>query len=66
MSVIQGKFYVYGGSTGTQVLDELWIYDEIEGTWERKETLGINPGPRMGHAAASIGNNIIIFGGRNE
>ena len=28
MTVIEGKFYMYGGSTGTTVLDELWIYDE--------------------------------------
>ena len=64
MNVIQGKFYVYGGSTGTQVLDELWIYDEMVGTWERKESLGISPGPRMGHSSGVIGNILLIFGGR--
>ena len=33
MTVIDGKFYVYGGSTGSKALDELWIYDEAEGIW---------------------------------
>ena len=29
MTVISGKFYLFGGSTGTEVIDELWIYDEL-------------------------------------
>ena len=57
---------MYGGSTGEVTLDELWIYDELKGTWELKEAIGTSPGPRMGHAAVSIGHNLIIFGGRNE
>ena len=27
LTLISGKFYMYGGSTGTEELDELWIYD---------------------------------------
>ena len=56
---------MYGGSTGTNTLDELWIYDEINGTWILKDTIGTQPGPLMGHAATAYGNNLLIWGGKN-
>ena len=56
---------MYGGSSGSSAIDELWVYDESEGTWELIESIGESPGPRMGHAAVDIGNTLIIFGGKN-
>ena len=28
LTLISGKFYMFGGSTGTKELDELWVYDD--------------------------------------
>ena len=33
LTLIAGKFYMYGGGTGSKVLDDLWVYDENEDTW---------------------------------
>ena len=65
MTLISGKFYMYGGSTGINNLDELWIYDEIDGSWMLKDTIGEYPGPLMGHGAVAYGNNLLIWGGKN-
>ena len=46
MTVISGKFYMYGGSTGTDLLDELWAYDESDETWTLLDTGGQSPGLR--------------------
>ena len=37
---------MFGGSTGTKELDELWMYDENEGIWTLLDTLGEGPTPR--------------------
>jgi hypothetical protein len=46
MTVIAGKFYMYGGSDGASVLDELWVYEERKGTWELMDIDGERPPPR--------------------
>ncbi len=46
MTVIAGKFYIYGGSNGSNAIDEMWIYDEKDGTSEIKEPIGLRPTPR--------------------
>ena len=33
LTLIAGKFYMFGGSTGSTVLDDLRVYDENEDTW---------------------------------
>ena len=33
LTIIAGKFYMYGGSSGTKVLEDLWVYDENKNTW---------------------------------
>jgi len=56
---------MFGGTTGTETLEELWVYDEDYDSWELQNTVGISPGPRQGHAAAALGNVLIIWGGKN-
>ena len=56
---------MYGGRAGTKELDELWVYDENDGTWELKNTAGLGPGSRQGHSAVALGNSLMIWGGKN-
>jgi len=56
---------MYGGTDGTEALDELWVYDEANDSWELLNTIGTSPGPRQGHVAAALGNVLIIWGGKN-
>jgi N-acetylneuraminic acid mutarotase len=65
MNVIYGKFWMYGGSDGSQSLDELWTYDSKYETWSLQEPKGLKPPPRSGHASATLGNNLVIWGGRD-
>mgnify|MGYP000299801877 CR=1 FL=1 len=33
MTVVSGYFFMYGGSDGNNVIDQLWVYDQHRETW---------------------------------
>lgn len=54
MVCIDGKLYVYGGTAGSVVYSELWIYDTTAGTWSAGlagTTANGGPDVRYGHVA---------------
>jgi N-acetylneuraminic acid mutarotase len=65
---LNGFFYVFGGVSGTassgeEVLDSTWIYDEGNDIWFRGANM---PGPRFGPAVATDGAVIWVIGGYNQ
>jgi len=60
------KLYFFGGSNGTDSLDELMEYDLQTNTWNKPEVRGSIPSPREGHSACLFNDRfIVIFGGWN-
>ncbi|KAH7278115.1 hypothetical protein KP509_38G025100 [Ceratopteris richardii] len=57
------SLYVFGGTDGRSVLQDLYILDTVTNTWGKPKVNGEIPAPREGHSAALIGTNIFIFGG---
>lgn len=61
------QVFVYGGcvTNGSTVkhLDELCVFDTKAKLWEFPTTSGVAPGRREGHAAAILGNEMLIYGG---
>ncbi|KAL0477197.1 hypothetical protein AKO1_005893 [Acrasis kona] len=62
---IQGRIFLFGGSDGTQVLDDLYIYDLDRRTFLKTETFGDQkPAPRVNHCACRVGeNHMYLLGG---
>ena len=49
------------GSAGSPCTNDLWSYDGA--AWQKLDTIGEGPGPRMYSAAATLGQNLYVFGG---
>jgi hypothetical protein len=57
------SMYVLGGSTDTNMMDSVFIFDSTQSTWSEGEFL---PEPRCGLSASTDGVNIYVFGGLDE
>ena len=65
---LNGFIYIFGGvsgssSSGEEVLDSTWIYDQVNDFWFRGANM---PGPRFGPAVATDGAVIWVMGGYNQ
>ena len=49
------------GSAGSPCTNDLWSFDGT--AWQKLDTIGEGPGPRMYSAAATLGQNLYVFGG---
>lgn len=58
--VIDGKWYVFGGTTAAGGLSELLCYDPVANTWTTKAA---GPGLRQGPLVEAIGTKMYVFGG---
>ena len=65
MSAINGELYIYGGLGLTSILGDMWKLNK-EKEWEAVDVLGAAPSYRYGHASASSGDMIAIWGGNSE
>ena len=63
MEVINGEFYLFGGSLGESVTDELWKFDPETEIWEIVMPLGTTPQARSMHDSDSQGDIMVIWGG---
>ncbi|CAG9318074.1 unnamed protein product [Blepharisma stoltei] len=63
LCVLGGLFYLFGGTDGTNYLNDLWVYNPEGKSWESINSEGATPTSRSGHAADSEGNIMVIFGG---
>ena len=60
-------FFVFGGYGYNRASSDIYSLDEIEGNfiWHKLECTGNLPCPRYSHSAVSIGETLLIVGGRN-
>jgi len=58
-----GKLFVFGGWSGTRMLNDLQIFYKDSMSWNKPCTTGIVPGVRAGHTMTTIETKIYIFGG---
>ncbi|OHT12942.1 hypothetical protein TRFO_16989 [Tritrichomonas foetus] len=66
MSVYEDKLIVFGGhDTNNNVFDDLLIFDIPTAVWTKLEVEG-GPSPRFAHAAAFLGTQLWIFGGKSQ
>lgn len=65
MSTINGELYTYGGLGLTSILGDMWKLNKNQ-EWESVDALGSAPSYRYGHASASSGDMIAIWGGNSE
>lgn len=47
-----GKAVLFGGSNGSSLVDETWLYDGVAGTWTQVAITGPKPSPRNGATLA--------------
>jgi hypothetical protein len=59
-----GNVLLFGGSSGTTVLNDTWLFDPAKGAWTLVETPA-SPGMRNSAAMAPVGNDdkAVLFGG---
>ncbi len=60
LAAFEGRLYLFGGWTGSEVSDRLFIYDPQENTWSEGAAL---PEALRGAAAVAVGSKIYVLGG---
>lgn len=63
MCSINGKLYMFGGTTGHVYFNYLHVFDELNQSWTLQETSGTRPSPRYKHQALVIDTKMYIIGG---
>jgi len=57
----------YGGdAAGFSYLNDTYVLDVDENTWQKPRCRGTPPEPRYGHSAALVGTRIVYFGGKGK
>ncbi|EFJ04563.1 hypothetical protein SELMODRAFT_432297 [Selaginella moellendorffii] len=62
-TAVGSKLYVFGGTNGTSLLNDLFVLDTATTTWGKPDVFGDVPASREGHSASLIGDNLFVFGG---
>ena len=60
MAALGSTIVMFGGFDGTKLLNDTWTWD---GTTWTERTIANPPSPRRGHAMATIGDKVVLFGG---
>lgn len=60
------RFYLFGGQTAAGMANDLWQYDTTDSTWAflNANLSSSSPRARWGHAMASVGTRLFVFGGQ--
>lgn len=69
MCLLGERIYVYGGTDGRRVFDDLWCFDTAAGRFERMvyESGRQRPAPLHCHAMGALsGTELLIFGGYTD
>ena len=72
LAFLGDKLLLFGGSSETKLLNDTWMMESTGTDWRNPvlvEPHDVNqplPCPRRGHASLTVGNSVIIFGGRFE
>ncbi|XP_061466125.1 actin-fragmin kinase-like [Rhineura floridana] len=65
-AVVGENIYVYGGKHCGKAVDDLHVFNTVSQSWMPVKTSGSAPGARSGHAFATIGDIIYMFGGCSD
>jgi N-acetylneuraminic acid mutarotase len=67
-TVIDGKMYIFGGHTGSGLLNDLHVYDPVARSWTNLSwpLFGSAPGARYHHATFAAYGKVWIYGGNNN
>ena len=65
MTLINNKFYIFGGANGDQLYNEVWVFDPEKIVWSSINCIGSAPSGRNSFAYGSQGDAIVIWGGIN-
>lgn len=67
MDVYDNKLWLFGGSTGKKLTNELWCFDPQMERWDKIKTLGNQqPQPVEEHASVIYKDLMIVYGGKNS
>ncbi|KAI9493120.1 hypothetical protein BDB00DRAFT_824491 [Zychaea mexicana] len=62
--VFDDKVYIFGGTDGDHLYNDVWAYDLHTRHWSQISAVGYIPVPREGCDAALAGDVMYVFGGR--
>lgn len=65
-TALAGLMYVYGGTNGTNVFNDMWEYDPIANTWTEKPWTGPYNAPQVYENTLTAGDDgyLYLYGGR--
>ncbi|KAG2173686.1 hypothetical protein INT43_005106 [Umbelopsis isabellina] len=63
-AVCNNKLYIFSGTDGRNVHNDIWSFDLNTGYWEQIAALGYIPAAREGASSAVVDDVLYIFGGR--
>lgn len=66
MDVYDNKLWLFGGSTGHKLVNDLWVYDPASNKWDNPKTFGTPPPPVEEHASVIHKDCLIIYGGKDS
>ena len=62
--MIGNRVFVYGGSEGSYIYDDMFVYDVTLDSWSKLELQGDEPAGRTNHAMdVDPDGNLVVFGG---
>ncbi|OBZ90202.1 Tip elongation aberrant protein 1 [Choanephora cucurbitarum] len=64
--IFDNKLYIFGGTDGQHMLNDLWAFDLHSRVWARVESEGLMPAARESSGCAMVDGVMYIFGGRGE
>ncbi|KAI8342211.1 hypothetical protein EDC96DRAFT_487126 [Choanephora cucurbitarum] len=64
--IFDNKLYIFGGTDGQHMLNDLWAFDLHSRVWARVESEGLMPAARESSGCAMADGVMYIFGGRGE
>jgi N-acetylneuraminic acid mutarotase len=63
----KGNYFIFGGRDESfDPLNDLWRFDPASSEWTKLNPTGDTPQPRDAHAAAVVGENMVIIGGDGD
>ncbi|KDO35105.1 hypothetical protein SPRG_01172 [Saprolegnia parasitica CBS 223.65] len=63
MVAIGSKLYLFGGTSGHDYHNDLFVFDATTSAWSCAAVTGAKPSPRYKHGAVVVGNDMYIVGG---
>ncbi|OMJ86672.1 hypothetical protein SteCoe_11756 [Stentor coeruleus] len=66
MEVINGDFWLFGGTDGTNFFDDLWRYNPRKDIWIEIKKKGHYPTPRHSFSSTASGDLLVIWGGQDK